>query len=357
MSEVLKNYVLLGSSIFTIKGKNFVVIKDNEEIVGFSEICACNPQLLPTGCLVTNTQDKKGNSRVYFTDVKVINKNGDKILEFPVENMNHECIYGSNAPRYYTPQFDYDSLNTNVLCIRNEMITNENINRNEDIIDNLVVEYDSDGKMIWSWSASEHFSQLDLTDEEIFELHEYPIHIDAFGSGHDWIHLNSACALGPNKWYDAGDERFHPDNIICCSRNLSLIFIIDKNDGNIVYLLKGKYFDFQFQHYGHMIPKGLDGEGNILLLDCCSREDGRDAKILEINPDTNDVVFEYCGNFISDAMGSVQKLPDGCYLISACHSNKILIVNPKDNSVSEFNTEYLFYRVNAYPSAWIENIN
>ena len=34
--------------------------------------------------------------------------------------------------------------------------------------------------------------------------------------------------LGPNRWYDAGDARFHPDNIIWDSRQANIIAIIDR---------------------------------------------------------------------------------------------------------------------------------
>ena len=41
------------------------------------------------------------------------------------------------------------------------------------------------------------------------------------------MHINTICYLGPNKWYDAGDERFHPDNIIWAGRQTTHIAIID----------------------------------------------------------------------------------------------------------------------------------
>jgi hypothetical protein len=34
--------------------------------------------------------------------------------------------------------------------------------------------------------------------------------------------------LGPNKWFDAGDQRFNPDNILIDSREANFIVIIDK---------------------------------------------------------------------------------------------------------------------------------
>jgi hypothetical protein len=28
------------------------------------------------------------------------------------------------------------------------------------------------------------------------------------------VFLNTVSRVGPNRWYDSGDERFHPENII-----------------------------------------------------------------------------------------------------------------------------------------------
>ena len=41
--------------------------------------------------------------------------------------------------------------------------------------------------------------------------------------------------LGPNKWYDQGDERFHPDNIIWDAREANIMAITDKKTGKIVW--------------------------------------------------------------------------------------------------------------------------
>ena len=47
--------------------------------------------------------------------------------------------------------------------------------------------------------------------------------------------------LGPNKWYDAGDERFHPDNIIVDGREANIIFIISKATGKITWKIGPDY--------------------------------------------------------------------------------------------------------------------
>ena len=82
--------------------------------------------------------------------------------------------------------------------------------------------------------------------------------------------------LGPNKWYDQGDERFHPDNIIWDAREANIMAITDKKSGKIVWQIgpdftatkeMRKIGQIIGQHHCHMIPKGLPGEGNILLFD------------------------------------------------------------------------------------------
>ena len=91
--------------------------------------------------------------------------------------------------------------------------------------------------------------------------------------------LYRACLLytsGPNKGYDAGDERFHPDNIIVDGREANIIFIISKATGKITWKLGPDYDNSPEakaigwiigQHHAHMIPHTLPGGGNILVFD------------------------------------------------------------------------------------------
>ncbi len=70
-------------------------------------------------------------------------------------------------------------------------------------------------------------------------------HLDDFGlsedgiiavlkTGGDWCHLNAVSRLGENRHYDTGDQRFAPENIIVSSRELSIVFIVDRRTGEIV---------------------------------------------------------------------------------------------------------------------------
>ena len=351
-----KDYVLFGCGIAPNDNNSVFAIHDETFLDTFSGLTSVNPQVLPNGYKMTNTQNTKDAKHTLFTDVKVIDKDMNTIIEFSAENLNHECIYGSNSPRYYTPAFDYSTLNSNILCIRNEDVENNSLKDDESVINNIITEYDNTGNIVWSWSVLENFDKFNFTEEEITRYKEENIHLKMFGDGWDFCHLNSVCCLGPNKWYDNGDERFHPENLICCSRNLSLVFVIEKTTGNIIYQLKGTDFDSQYQHYAHIIPRGLPGEGNILLLDSHSKDGGGKnhlGRIYEIDPVTREVVFKYEDSFASNAMGNVQKLEDGCYMIAATHSKKILTVSAEGEVVSTYPLNKLYYRVNLYPANWI----
>src|SRR5688572_17133740 len=91
----------------------------------------------------------------------------------------------------------------------------------------------------------------------------------------DWLHLNSATYLGPNRWFDAGDKRFAPNHVIVSSREASLLAIIAR-DGSIVWRLGPDFLQSDAlraigqiigQHQAHLIPKGLPGAGNLLVFD------------------------------------------------------------------------------------------
>ena len=51
----------------------------------------------------------------------------------------------------------------------------------------------------------------------------------------DYLHVNCMSYLGPNKWYDQGDMRFKPDNIIFDCREANILAILDKETGKIVW--------------------------------------------------------------------------------------------------------------------------
>jgi hypothetical protein len=143
------------------------------------------------------------------------------------------------------------------------------------LVDDVIFEVTWDGKIVWEWLFSDHFDELGFSEEAKNTLYRHPGWNEQRGSA-DWLHINSMSTLGPNKWYDAGDQRFHPDNIIWSSRAANIIGITDKKSSKIVWRVGPDYTatpalqalgQIVGQHHPHMIPKSLPGEGNILVFD------------------------------------------------------------------------------------------
>jgi len=191
----------------------------------------------------------------------------------------------------------------------------------------------------------------------------------AVGAGVDWLHTNSASYLGPNKWFDGGDERFHPENVIMDSRNANFIAIISRKTGEIVWRVgpdfspgnpEHKLGQIIGQHHAHMIPKGLPGEGNILVLDNGGIGGYGDSKlraysrVLEFNPVTMEIVWEYSDRtgldlpfsrknqrFFTPFIGSAQRLPNGNTLITEGATGTLIEVTKDKEIVWEYISPYV----------------
>ena len=210
----------------------------------------------------------------------------------------------------------------------------------------------------------------------------------------DWFHINCASWLGPNKWYDAGDERFHPENIICDSRNTSHLFIIDHKTGNIVWQVAPPFVGADAAlapitgvHGTHMIPRGLPGEGNILLFDNGGTMPGdlyadsqahAWSRIIEFNPVDKTRVWEYSAAtmkvspgqhgykfFFSPYISIAQRLPNGNTLIDEGACSRIFEVTPMGEIVWEYRSPYGYapamkanttYRAYAVPYEWVPQL-
>src|SRR5260370_41242201 len=112
-----------------------------------------------------------------------------------------------------------------------------------------------------------------LADEERAVISSTP-NLRKVGGGAvgDWVHINSASFVGSNRHFDAGDRRFHPDNIIWDAREANIIAITDRKTGNIPCRLCPNYDGSEAerkldwiiaQHLPHIIPRRLPGETHL----------------------------------------------------------------------------------------------
>ena len=204
--------------------------------------------------------------------------------------------------------------------------------------------------------------------------------------------------LGPNKWYDAGDERFHPDNIIWDARESNILAIISKESGKIVWKIGPDFTESRElrrigqiigQHHVHMIPKGLPGEGNILIFDNGgwagyglpsrtskdgTKTDRRDySRVIELNPVTLEVVWTFDAavwggmtsmvsktKFYSQLISSAQRLPNGNTLITEGCCCRLFEVTPDKEVVWEYyapfeSTDFI-YRAYRYPYDYVPQL-
>ena len=160
----------------------------------------------------------------------------------------------------------------------------------------------------------------------------------------NWTHFNSLQSLPENRWYDAGDERFRPGNVLVSPRTLGFIFIIDKETGKIVWEYTGDYMGgLAGQHEPRMIEKGVPGEGNILVLDngIPPLRDVRHAGVsyvLEIDPVTNEAVWKYenGAQFFTPWTGGVTRLRNGNTLIAEAYGLRVFEVTREGEIVWEF---------------------
>jgi len=269
------------------------------------------------------------------------------------------------------------------------------------LLDDTVYEIDWEGNLLWEWVLSDHFDALDLREDSKNTLFRNPNVRPARGGIADWAHTNSMSLLGPNRFFDAGDERFHPDNIIICCRDLNTTLIISKATGKVVWKL-GPYFDqtpelralgwIIGQHHAHMIPRGLPGEGHILIFDnggwagygspnpaspTGEKYATRDySRVLEIDPVSLNIVWQLTpkemgrvfpvdySRFYSPFVSSAQRLPNGNTLVTAGATGAVMEVTAKHELVWEYIAPYWgnivpinqVYRAYRVPYEWIPQI-
>ena len=107
------------------------------------------------------------------------------------------------------------------------------------ILSDCIAEVTSGGKVVWDWRSHEH---LDLN--AWCKNDPNP----------NWTHFNNLQALPENRWYDEGDERFKPGNILVSGRTLGFIFIVSKETGEIVWRYSGDHLGgLAGQHSPYMI--------------------------------------------------------------------------------------------------------
>ena len=254
--------------------------------------------------------------------------------------------------------------------------------------DDRLIEVSPKGEIVWEWVASDHIDELGFAADARSAIKAARSFNKARGS-FDWLHVNSATYVGPNRWFDEGDKRFAPNHVIISSREASLLAIVGR-DGSIVWRLGPDFSASKElrairqiigQHHAHVIPKGLPGAGNLMVFDNGGSSgygfagpiapDGVGAfaratsRVLEINPVTLELVWSYTNpRFFSTNISGAQRLPNGNTLITAGAGGRMFEVTKEGTIVWEYmyplfggaNASNAVYRAYRVPYGWLPQL-
>jgi hypothetical protein len=254
--------------------------------------------------------------------------------------------------------------------------------------DDRLIEIAGNGDIVWEWIAGNHIEEFGFSAAARAAIGAAPAVHSARGS-FDWLHLNAAAYVGPNRWFDEGDSRFAPNNVLVSSRHAGVLAIVAR-DGKIVWRLGPDFSaskelrairQIVGQHNAHIVPKGLPGAGNLLVFDNggasgygapnATAPDGANvfgragSRVLEINPVTLELVWSYAApRFFSTNISGAQRLPNGNTLITEGANGRVFEVTNEGRIVWEYiyplftgtppaNAVYRGYRL---PYDWIPQI-
>jgi hypothetical protein len=231
------------------------------------------------------------------------------------------------------------------------------------LLDDVIYEVNQAGEIVWTWMAGDHLDELGFTPEQLELVRN--------SSDPDYLHVNSMRPIGPNRWFSAGDQRFHPDNVIIGSRNANLVSIIDRRTGTVVWSLGPTHRSepprdrhvprpvdrVSGQHDPHIISDSLPGAGNLLVFD----NEGPagypnlplavigGSRVLEIDPVRKVIVWQYSGedsgspgwSFRSTHISNARRLPNGNTFINEGQKGRMFQVTPEGDIVWEYVNPYL----------------
>ena len=211
--------------------------------------------------------------------------------------------------------------------------------QNQTICGDTILEVDLTGEVVWEWNSHGH---LDINHYRLLASPKWaagPYNSTVV----DWTHVNTVREIPENQWYEKGDDRFKPGNVIISPRQLDTVYIISRDTGDVVWEYGGDYFGgLSGQHEPYMIPKGRPGEGNIMIFDNGAspwRDLGHAGRsyVLEVNPMTRELIWVYDDglNFHSTYTSSAQRLPNGNTLICESAAQRVFEVTPEGNTVWE----------------------
>ncbi len=385
-----------GYTVFiTPENEGVMVVDMNGRVVktwtGVSGAAGGPARVLPGGYVIAGTGG--GAPHQESPALVQLDWSGREVWRFDNARQHHDWQRASYPAGYYAPGVQPAVTNTPTLLLTHATVTNPGVS-DRPLEDDRLIEVSWDGKILWDWKASDHADEFGFSPEARAVIRQ-AIGFSRARDSYDWLHVNAASYVGPNHWYDDGDMRFAPENVLISSRESNFIAIVSHASGKIVWRMGPDYRDTDAlaklgqiigQHNPHIIPKGLNGAGNLLVFDNGGAAgygfanpeapNGRNAvtrgssRVVELNPVTFAKVWEYAiagtesYKFFSHYVSGAQRLPNGNTMITEGADGRIFEVTPGGQIVWDYVSPFFtqngdvnrVYRAYRVPYDWIPQV-
>ena len=403
-----------GYTVLSIPPLGVILLDMNGKVVRRWKDCyGFPPKMLPGGHMIASRAtrpaengyqdqedlsmfDMDGNVEWTFNHNQLIN---DPDGERWMARQHHDFQVSGNPVGYWVPGMDPDPNFEKMLLLTHNDVKKPKISP-QNLLEDRLIEIDREGNLLWEWKMLDHFNEFGLTEAQKNVIFRSPNvqHAGPEGQG-DLFHVNCASYLGPNHWYDEGDERFNPENIIMDSRECNMMWIISHETGEVVWQVGPDFTKtpelrlfgtIVGPHHTHMIPKGLPGEGHVMVYDNggwagygapnqfsktgvkVTRRDG--SRVIEFDPTTLEIVWECDGDnhfsaggfnfnsnyFYSPLTSSAQRMPNGNTVICEGCSAIVREYTAEKELVWEFVYPHigsaLLYRAYRIPYEWVPQL-
>ncbi len=402
-----------GYTLFVGKGKGAMLVDMNGNVIRhWKDVQGMPCKMIPGGHLFGSLGMRDRDAAYQdMTDVTMIDFDGNVEWTFDhnqkvddedsgerwVARQHHDYQIEGNPVGYACPGQESSPDFNKMLILTHNDVRKPKISP-QMLLEDCLIEIDRAGNITWEWHMLDHFNEFGFPEAQKNVMYRNPNIQEAGPEGEgDIFHVNCASYLGPNHWYDEGDERFAPDNIIMDSRETNVMWIVDHETGKIVWQVGPDYTQTRElrrfgtligPHHTHMIPKGLPGAGNIMVYDNggwagygvpsqvskigikTERRDG--SRVVEFNPTNMKIAWQldsaalgmpapfatHC--FYSPLTSDAQRLENGNTFICEGTTGRFYQITPDNEIVWEYIypliDKELIYRAYHIPYDWIPQV-
>ena len=288
------------SILYPFFQSTFINLYDNELI--FEKIIKNN----------TSIQEKNSLFKMSKNGIYKIN------LDFPFQSSMICRIFSLyEYPKYYSPTFDYENTeNKYYLGVYNTKRSIPEFDALEYGNSILFLMNKNTGEIDWYWSLDNYLKENNIS----FTTETMPA-------------IQSAIKIGKNK------IGLSEETILISLSMINQILFIQPYTGKIELILTAEDFlDKTITSFidAHIIPEGLEGEGNLLFYNN-NFDKLNYSEIIEYDLVNKKIVFEFSNEHLMTRFmnaGSVQKLPNGNYYIYNYQKRKLIEVDKNKNIIS-----------------------